>query len=33
MSGHAVGDVVIQNFREVVVSMLRPNDVFGPLGG
>jgi diguanylate cyclase (GGDEF)-like protein len=31
--GHAVGDAVIQNFCEIVVSMLRPHDVFGRLGG
>jgi len=31
--GHAVGDVVIQKFCEVVNAALRPNDVFGRVGG
>jgi diguanylate cyclase (GGDEF)-like protein len=31
--GHAVGDVVICRFCAVVVAMLRPNDVFGRMGG
>ncbi len=31
--GHAVGDVVIRKFCEVTAAALRPNDVFGRLGG
>jgi diguanylate cyclase (GGDEF)-like protein len=31
--GHAIGDAVIRKFCEVVTSALRPNDVFGRLGG
>jgi diguanylate cyclase (GGDEF)-like protein len=31
--GHAVGDAVIQKFCEVAAAALRPNDVFGRLGG
>jgi diguanylate cyclase (GGDEF)-like protein len=31
--GHAVGDVVIRRFCVVVAAMLRPNDVFGRMGG
>ncbi len=31
--GHAVGDAVIRKFCEVVAETLRPNDVFGRLGG
>ena len=31
--GHAVGDAVIQKFCEVTTAMLRPNDVFGRIGG
>jgi diguanylate cyclase (GGDEF)-like protein len=31
--GHAVGDTVIRRFCEVVAALLRPNDVFGRLGG
>jgi diguanylate cyclase (GGDEF)-like protein len=31
--GHAVGDVVICRFCTVVAAMLRPNDVFGRMGG
>ena len=31
--GHAVGDDVIKTFCEVVAGMLRPNDVFGRIGG
>jgi diguanylate cyclase (GGDEF)-like protein len=31
--GHAVGDSVIQKFCEVVGAALRPNDVFGRVGG
>jgi diguanylate cyclase (GGDEF)-like protein len=31
--GHAVGDAVIQTFCEVTAAALRPNDVFGRLGG
>jgi diguanylate cyclase (GGDEF)-like protein len=31
--GHAVGDAVIRKFCEVTVTALRPNDVFGRLGG
>jgi len=31
--GHAVGDGVIKRFCEVTAAMLRPNDVFGRLGG
>ena len=31
--GHAVGDTVIQKFCEVVAAVLRPNDVFGRVGG
>jgi diguanylate cyclase (GGDEF)-like protein len=31
--GHAIGDAVIRKFCEVVTAALRPNDVFGRLGG
>jgi diguanylate cyclase (GGDEF)-like protein len=31
--GHAVGDAVIQKFCAVTATMLRPDDVFGRLGG
>ena len=31
--GHAVGDAVIRKFCEVGAKALRPNDVFGRLGG
>jgi len=31
--GHAVGDTVIRKFCEVTAAALRPNDVFGRLGG
>jgi diguanylate cyclase (GGDEF)-like protein len=31
--GHAVGDAVIRKFCEVVAAALRPNDVFGRMGG
>jgi diguanylate cyclase (GGDEF)-like protein len=31
--GHAVGDAVIRTFCATVVAALRPNDVFGRLGG
>jgi diguanylate cyclase (GGDEF)-like protein len=31
--GHAVGDAVIQKFCEVASTALRPNDVFGRIGG
>jgi diguanylate cyclase (GGDEF)-like protein len=31
--GHAVGDSVIQKFCAVTAAMLRPDDVFGRLGG
>jgi diguanylate cyclase (GGDEF)-like protein len=31
--GHAVGDAVIRRFCEVATSMLRPNDIFGRVGG
>ena len=31
--GHAVGDAVIRKFCEVTAATLRPNDVFGRLGG
>jgi len=31
--GHAVGDAVIRKFCEVVAAALRPNDVFGRVGG
>jgi diguanylate cyclase (GGDEF)-like protein len=31
--GHAVGDAVIRKFCEVAAVALRPNDVFGRLGG
>ena len=31
--GHAAGDAVIRRFCESVIAMLRPNDVFGRLGG
>ena len=31
--GHAVGDAVIRKFCEVTVAALRPNDVFGRVGG
>jgi diguanylate cyclase (GGDEF)-like protein len=31
--GHGVGDTVIRKFCEVVTAALRPNDLFGRLGG
>lgn len=31
--GHAIGDAVIRKFCEITTSALRPNDVFGRLGG
>ena len=31
--GHAVGDAVIRTFCEITASALRPNDVFGRMGG
>jgi diguanylate cyclase (GGDEF)-like protein len=31
--GHAVGDAVIRTFCEITAGALRPNDVFGRLGG
>jgi diguanylate cyclase (GGDEF)-like protein len=31
--GHAIGDAVIQKFCEITAAALRPNDVFGRLGG
>jgi len=31
--GHAVGDAVIQKFCQIVTTTLRPNDVFGRVGG
>ena len=31
--GHAVGDEVIKRFCEVTAGMLRPNEVFGRIGG
>jgi diguanylate cyclase (GGDEF)-like protein len=31
--GHAVGDAVIRQFCDVVNTLLRPNDVFGRIGG
>jgi len=31
--GHAVGDAVIRKFCEVIAAALRPNDVFGRMGG
>jgi diguanylate cyclase (GGDEF)-like protein len=31
--GHAAGDAVIRRFCESVIAILRPNDVFGRLGG
>jgi diguanylate cyclase (GGDEF)-like protein len=31
--GHAVGDAVIRKFCEVTIAALRPNDVFGRVGG
>jgi diguanylate cyclase (GGDEF)-like protein len=31
--GHAIGDAVIRRFCEVTAAMLRPNDVFGRMGG
>ena len=31
--GHAVGDAVIRKFCEIVIAALRPNDVFGRMGG
>jgi len=31
--GHAAGDAVIQKFCEVTTAALRPNDVFGRVGG
>ena len=31
--GHAVGDLVLQKFCEVVIDGLRPSDLFGRIGG
>jgi diguanylate cyclase (GGDEF)-like protein len=31
--GHAVGDAVIRKFCEIITAALRPNDVFGRMGG
>ena len=31
--GHAVGDAVIRKFCEIATAALRPNDVFGRMGG
>jgi|SRR5579862_981330 len=31
--GHAVGDAVIRKFCEITAAALRPNDVFGRMGG
>jgi len=31
--GHAVGDAVLRKFCEIVTAALRPNDVFGRIGG
>jgi diguanylate cyclase (GGDEF)-like protein len=31
--GHAVGDTVIRTFCEITAAALRPNDVFGRIGG
>lgn len=31
--GHAAGDAVIKKFCEVVTNALRPNDIFGRIGG
>jgi diguanylate cyclase (GGDEF)-like protein len=31
--GHAVGDAVIRKFCETITAALRPNDVFGRMGG
>ena len=31
--GHAIGDAVIRKFCEITTAALRPNDVFGRLGG
>jgi diguanylate cyclase (GGDEF)-like protein len=31
--GHAVGDAVIRKFCEIITAALRPNDVFGRIGG
>jgi diguanylate cyclase (GGDEF)-like protein len=31
--GHAVGDAVIQKFCAVTAALLRPNDIFGRMGG
>lgn len=31
--GHAVGDAVIRTFCEIAAAALRPNDVFGRVGG
>ena len=31
--GHAIGDIVIRNFCDVAAVALRPNDVFGRIGG
>jgi diguanylate cyclase (GGDEF)-like protein len=31
--GHAVGDAVIRTFCEIATAALRPNDVFGRMGG
>jgi diguanylate cyclase (GGDEF)-like protein len=32
-NGHAVGDAALQKFCEVAAAALRPNDVFGRIGG
>jgi diguanylate cyclase (GGDEF)-like protein len=31
--GHAIGDAVIRKFCEITAAALRPNDVFGRMGG
>ena len=31
--GHAAGDAVIRKFCEIITAALRPNDVFGRMGG
>ena len=31
--GHAVGDAVIRKFCEITTAAIRPNDVFGRIGG
>ena len=31
--GHAIGDAVIRKFCEIMTAALRPNDVFGRIGG